>query len=147
MNPWSTFWCLLIPLCLHLHWNLDLFICYSYSLLQGFPESSAGKESTCNAGDTRLIPGLEPPSWRRAWQSALVSLPGESHGQRSLLGYSPWGCRDSDNWGAKCSTQHLGIWRISVERKENCEELISPVVLLYTPMFFLLTILTTCISV
>ena len=29
--------------------------------------------------------------WRRAWQSTLVFLPGESHGQRSLEGYSPWG--------------------------------------------------------
>ena len=31
--------------------------------------------------------------WRRAWQPAPVLLPGESHGQRSLAGYSPWGCR------------------------------------------------------
>ena len=29
--------------------------------------------------------------WRREWQSTLVFLPGESHGQRSLAGYSPWG--------------------------------------------------------
>ena len=29
--------------------------------------------------------------WRRAWQPTLVFLPGESHGQRSLVGYSPWG--------------------------------------------------------
>ena len=31
--------------------------------------------------------------WRRAWQPAPVFLPGESHGQRSLVGYSPWGHR------------------------------------------------------
>ena len=30
--------------------------------------------------------------WRRKWQPTLVFLPGESHGQRSLMGYSPW-CR------------------------------------------------------
>ena len=29
---------------------------------------------------------------RRAWQPTPVFLPGESHGQRSLVGYSPWGC-------------------------------------------------------
>ena len=29
-------------------------------------------------------------------QSTLVFLPGESHGQRSLVGYSPWGCKESD---------------------------------------------------
>ena len=34
--------------------------------------------------------------WRRAWQPTAVFLPGESHGQRSLLGYSPWGLRESD---------------------------------------------------
>ena len=34
--------------------------------------------------------------WRRAWQPTPVFLPGESHGQRSLAGYSPWGCRESD---------------------------------------------------
>ena len=31
--------------------------------------------------------------WRSAWQPTPVFLPGESHGQRSLVGYSPWGCR------------------------------------------------------
>ena len=31
--------------------------------------------------------------WRRKWQPTPVFLPGESHGWRSLVGYSPWGCR------------------------------------------------------
>ena len=34
--------------------------------------------------------------WRRAWQPTPVFLAGESHGQRSLAGYSPWGCKESD---------------------------------------------------
>ena len=34
--------------------------------------------------------------WRRAWQPTPRVLPGESHGQRSLGGYSPWGCEASD---------------------------------------------------
>ena len=34
--------------------------------------------------------------WRRKWQITPVFLPGESHGQRSLAGYSPWGCKESD---------------------------------------------------
>ena len=33
---------------------------------------------------------------RRAWQPTPVFLPGESHGQRGLVGYSPWGCKESD---------------------------------------------------
>ena len=34
--------------------------------------------------------------WSRKWQPTPVFLPGESHGQRSLVGYSPWGCKQSD---------------------------------------------------
>ena len=36
--------------------------------------------------------------WRRAWQPTPVFLPGKSHGQRSLAGYSPWGHRVGRNW-------------------------------------------------
>ena len=34
--------------------------------------------------------------WRRTWLPTPVFLPGASHGQRSLVGYSPWGCKKSD---------------------------------------------------
>ena len=34
--------------------------------------------------------------WRRGWQSTPVFLPGEFSGQRSLVGYSPWGCKELD---------------------------------------------------
>ena len=34
--------------------------------------------------------------WKRAWQPTPVFLPGKSHGQRSLMGYSPWSCKDLD---------------------------------------------------
>ena len=33
---------------------------------------------------------------RRKWQPTPVFLPGKSHGQRNLVGYSPWGCKESD---------------------------------------------------
>ena len=39
--------------------------------------------------------GQEIP-WRRAWQPTPGLLPGESHGQRSLAGYNPWGHKESD---------------------------------------------------
>ena len=48
----------------------------------GFP---VGKESIFNAGDTGH--GFDP--WRRAWQPTPVFYSGDSHGQRSLVGYSP----------------------------------------------------------
>ena len=34
--------------------------------------------------------------WRRKWQPTPLFLPGESHGQRSLVGYGPWGCKELD---------------------------------------------------
>ena len=46
--------------------------------------------------DARLILGVGKIPWRRAWQPTPVFLPGESHRQRSLAGYSPWGCNESD---------------------------------------------------
>ena len=49
---------------------------------------------------TMRRPGFDPwvgkIPWRRAWQPTPVFLPGESHGPRSLAGYSPWGHKESD---------------------------------------------------
>ena len=47
----------------------------------------SGKEPACNDPRVGKIP------WRREWQLTPVFLPGESHGQRSLAGYSSWGCK------------------------------------------------------
>ena len=48
----------------------------------------------------RRRPGFDPwvgkIPWGRKWQSTPVLLPGKSHGQRSLVGYSPGGHRESD---------------------------------------------------
>ena len=44
----------------------------------------------------RFNPWVGKISWRREWQPTPVFLPGESHGQRSLAGYSPWGHKESD---------------------------------------------------
>ena len=51
------------------------------------------KESTCQAGDCRFNSWVRKMPWRRKWQPNLVFLPGKSHGQRNLMGYSPWGCQ------------------------------------------------------
>ena len=60
--------------------------------VSGFPHSSVGKEPACKAGDPGSIFG----SGRRKWQPTPVFLPGESHGQRTLVGYSPLGHRELD---------------------------------------------------
>ena len=40
--------------------------------------------------------GCPNKHWRRKWQPTPVFLPGKSHGRRNLVGYSPWGCKESD---------------------------------------------------
>ena len=65
--------------------------------MQGFPGGASGKEPARQCKRPKscgLIPGPEDPQ-RRAWQLAPVFLPGESHGQRSLVGYSPWGHKEA----------------------------------------------------
>ena len=44
--------------------------------------------------ETGFSPWAGKIPWRRKWQSTPVFLPGESHGQRSLGGYSPWGHKE-----------------------------------------------------
>ena len=63
------------------------------SCLWALPGGSEVKASACKAGDLGLIPGFP---WGRKWQPTPVFLPGESHGQRSLVGYSPRGRKELD---------------------------------------------------
>ena len=62
----------------------------SYSEKGRFPRWLSGKESTCQAGDAGSIPG----SGRSSGEGN--GNPEKSHGQRSLVGYSPWGGKESD---------------------------------------------------
>ena len=61
----------------------------------GFPGEASGKEPSCQCerqrGRINLCIGKIP--WMKVWQPTPGFLPGESRGQRSLMGYSPWGCR------------------------------------------------------
>ena len=71
-------------------------ICFYIYLTLGFPHGLHGKEYGCNAGDPGLIPGSGKIPGRREWQPTPVFLPGEFHGHRSLTGYCPWDCKESD---------------------------------------------------
>ena len=67
-------------------------------MVVGLPWWLSSKESGCNvqaAGDMGLI-RVGKILWRRAWQPTPVFLPGESHGQRSLVGYNPKDHKDLD---------------------------------------------------
>ena len=78
-------------------------ISYLWSIKQGFyfyngfPSGSSDKESTCQCRRLKRCefnPWVGKIPWRRAWQPTPVVLLGESHEQRSLVGYSPWGCKE-----------------------------------------------------
>ena len=80
----------------------------------GFPGGSDGKESHLQCRWSGFSPWVGTIPWRRQCQPTPVFMPGESHGQRSLASYSPWGCEESDtterlyfdfsSQGQNCST-------------------------------------------
>ena len=53
-------------------------------------------------------PWVRKIGWRRKLQPTPVFFSGESHGQRGLVGYSPWGCKESDTT-EHCSIPHSPI--------------------------------------
>ena len=82
-----------------------------YLPISSDPGGSGGKDSACNARDhlqcrgwCGFDPWVRKIPWRRAWQSTVVLLPGKSHGQRSLVAYSPWGLRVGYHWATNTHT-------------------------------------------
>ena len=76
------------------------YVCHSWAhpcfLAQGIPRPGSGKESTCQCRRCEFDPWVWKIPWKREWLSTPVFLPGESHGQRKLMGHSPWGHKESD---------------------------------------------------
>ena len=77
----------------------------AFSSTNGYRENRASKMALvvknppANAGDNNrrgFDPWIGKIPWSRKWQPTLVFFPGKSHGQRSLVGYSPWGHEKSD---------------------------------------------------
>ena len=79
--------------CISMYVHVNIPICIIN--IQGFCGGSDGKESAYRAGYLGLIPAGKIP-WRWEWLPTPVFLPGESQGQRSLVGYSQWGCKQSN---------------------------------------------------
>ena len=68
----------------------------NYQKTVGFLGDSDGKESTCNTGDLSWIPGLGRSLGGGNDNPLQCSCLENPHGQRSLTGHSPWGCKESD---------------------------------------------------
>ena len=81
------------------YWTLDV--------MRGSPGRLSSKEPTCQCRRCRFNPWVGKIPWRKKWQPTPVFLPGKSHGQRSLAGYSPRGRKESD------TTEHTHVqkWR------------------------------------
>ena len=94
-----------------------------------------GKESTCQCRRHGFDPWAGKMPWRRAWRSTAVCLPGESHGQRSPVGYSSWGCIESDMTeyaGAYCLTTSLAsIIMVTVDISNRFQTLIKIAVMIW----------------
>ena len=84
---WQEFWILTLPpfSCLTLDKSLYLSGFFFPPHFQSVDSKSTG-DMSCS-----FDPWVGETPWRRKWQPTPVFLPGKSHGQRSLVGYSPWG--------------------------------------------------------
>ena len=78
-----------------------------------FPVELVGKEPTGQCRRHRRLrfdPWVGKIFWRRAWRHISIFLPGKSSGQRSLVGYSPWGHKESDT--TEATQQHAKAARV-----------------------------------
>ena len=65
---------------------------FNSKMTPGFPGSSVAKFLSVKQ-ETQVDPWVRKIPWRRKWHLTPVFLPGKSHEQRTLVGYSTWGCK------------------------------------------------------
>ena len=80
-------------------------------MVEGFPSSSAGKESACNVGDLGSIPGLGKSPRGGHGNPLQYSCLENPHGQRSPVGYSPWGRKGLDMTEQLSTAQHIYVYK------------------------------------
>ena len=101
------------------------FFCLTFKLIISY--------TLCKKHNITFFQPLCNEAWRRTWQPTPVFSPGESHGRRSLAGYSPWGHRESDTTELQnnktSQTKSVDIWlRVrcllpseDIQQSENCQ--------------------------
>ena len=82
----------------------------------GFPGGASGEEPSCQCRRHKrhwFNPWVGKIPWRRKWQLTPVLLPGESHGQRSLAGCSPWGQTGLKQLSTHVPPYHDHTWNMN----------------------------------
>ena len=88
-------WSNLARTCTQLHIMYFIFMSL-VAYIFGFPWWFSGKEFACQCRRWQFDPWVRKIPWRRKWQPTPVFLSGKSQGERSLVGYGPWGCKESE---------------------------------------------------
>ena len=73
-----------------------LIYCALYKVRDSLMAQTVGKASACKCGRPGFDPRVGKIVCRRKWQPTPVLLPGKFHGWRNLIGYNPWGHKESD---------------------------------------------------
>ena len=91
------------------HQNFDFF--RLDSILVGLPRWLSGKEFGCHCRRCRFNPCVGKIPWKGKWLPTPVFLPGKTHGERSLAGYTPQGFKESDTTEWLNHHHPLGVTR------------------------------------
>ena len=102
---------------------------------EGLPRWLSGRESAYQCkrrGRYQFDPWVGKILWRRKWQPTTVFFRGKYYRQRSLVGYSPWGCKELDRTEHMRASEDSGLcsWlcslRLSVPSRAKTEDLTIP---------------------
>ena len=88
-------------------WTRLIDFTFTFPLLLSFTGASAGKESTCNAGELSPVPGLGRSPGGGHSNPNQYSCLENPHGERSLAGYSPWDPEELDMSEQISTQQHI----------------------------------------
>ena len=82
-------------------------------------------------------PGIGKIPWRREWQPAPVFWPGEFHGQRSPVGYSPRNHKDTDTTERLTLVLFSGLWYTGVHHMTTCKTVLCTILSIFLSDVFL----------
>ena len=111
LNVLPSTWVVFLPLCRPCCLEHSLRFWSLYYEMRGFPGGTRGKEHACQCRRLKrpgFYPWVRKIPWQRAWQPTPVFLPGGTHRQKSLVGYSPQGRKELD-----LALTHNKMWRLS----------------------------------